>query len=163
MESNEEIKSIQIKRSNILKFGILDDDGKPTGQYLSFDLEDIEMPLRLNEANERHKKNGRWFKTALDLVERKPDYKGKKLLSSHQEEKLKLFNELYKKEIEAFNYAFGEGTAEKMLNGKRPYLNMFDDFSKALEPILPKIKNGYDDLKSNIVKKYSQKEDDVIE
>lgn len=163
MESNEEMKTIKINRSNILKFGILDENDKPTDEFIEFDLEDIELPLRLQESTEKHKKNLRWFKTALELIEKKPNYQGKKLLSSHQEEQLRVFNEMYQKEIEAFDYAFGLGTARKLLHGRKPYLSMFDDFVKSLGPVMEQIKNGYTDLKAQIIEKYGKKEDDVIE
>ena len=166
MESNEEMKSIKItERNSILKFGLIDENNNPTGEYLEFDTEDIEIPIRLNESIERHKKNLRWLKTAIDLVEKEPNYTGKKLLTSHQEKELRIINDFYKKEMEAFDYAFGKDTSKKLLNGRKPYFTMFDDFTKMLEPVMNQIGMGYKKVKEKIVEKYSNinKGDDVIE
>ena len=39
---------IQLKKDNILKIGIKNAYGKDTGEYLEFDWEDIDLPLRIN-------------------------------------------------------------------------------------------------------------------
>ena len=48
---------IQIKKDDILRIGIKDANGIETGEHLEFDLEDIDLPLRINECEIRHKKN----------------------------------------------------------------------------------------------------------
>ena len=42
---------IQLKEDNVLKVKIKDKDGKDTGCQLQFDLEDIEMPLKVSKIN----------------------------------------------------------------------------------------------------------------
>jgi hypothetical protein len=48
---------IQLKKDNILRIGIKDTKGNDTGEHLEFDLEDIELPLKLNESEMKHRKN----------------------------------------------------------------------------------------------------------
>ena len=48
---------IQLGKSDVLRLGIRTEDGKDTGEYLEFDLEDIELPLRYQELAEKDKKN----------------------------------------------------------------------------------------------------------
>ena len=46
---------IQLKKDNILRIGIKDSNGVDTGVHLEFDLEDIELHLRLNLCDVQHK------------------------------------------------------------------------------------------------------------
>ena len=48
---------IQLKNENILKFEIATEDGKKTGDFLEFDLEDIELPFKYQELLEKMKKS----------------------------------------------------------------------------------------------------------
>ena len=47
---------IQLQEDNILRLEIKDSEGKPTGEHLEFDLEDIELPLIYQEIIENDKK-----------------------------------------------------------------------------------------------------------
>lgn len=145
---------IQLKKDNILRIGIKDSEGKDTGNHLEFDLEDIELPLRLSECEERHKKNIDYLKKQFVIIDKKEDKKGKKLLSWKEEEKFKLLSEYYKKEMEALDLFLGEGGCKKLLNGRNPYYSMYDDINEMLEPILPKIQIRTEDIKNKIVSKY---------
>ena len=80
---------IQLKKNNILKIGIKDSDGNDTGEHLEFDLEDINLPLRLNECDEKHRKNLEFLRNQFIIIDKKEDKKGKKILSWKEEEKLK--------------------------------------------------------------------------
>lgn len=154
---------IQLKKDNILRIGIKTSDGIDTGEHLEFDLEDIELPLRLNECNELHKQNLKDLRAKYMLIDKKQDRKGKKILSTNEEAKIIALNEFYKKESLALDMFLGENGTYKMLNGRKPYYSMFDEFMEALEPILPLIKNNADNIKDKIMKKYSTKEDDILE
>ena len=47
---------IQLNKNDTLKLGIRTEDGKDTGEFLEFNLEDIELPLRYQELLEKDKK-----------------------------------------------------------------------------------------------------------
>ena len=61
---------IQLKKDNILRIGIKDIEGNDTGEHLEFDMEDIELPLRLNECEARHRKNLEFFPKNLQPIPR---------------------------------------------------------------------------------------------
>ena len=68
---------IQLKKDNILRIGIKDIEGNDTGEHLEFDMEDIELPLRLNECEARHRKNLEFLKMQFVIIDKKEDKKGK--------------------------------------------------------------------------------------
>ena len=99
------------------------------------------------------------------MVDKKEDNKGKFILSWKEEEKLKVLQEFYKREMEALDLFLGEDGTKKLLNGRKPYYSMYEDISEMLEPILPKLKLRADDIASKIKQKYSNKvtEKNVLE
>ena len=155
---------IQIKKSNIVKIGIKDENGVDTGEHLEFDMESIDLPLRLNQCEAQHRKNLETLKGQFLVIDKKEDKKGKFILSWKEEEKLKVLQEFYKREMDALDLFLGEGGTKKLLNGRKPYYSMYDDISEILEPILPKLKLSADSIVKKIKEKYSNtKENDVLE
>ena len=146
---------IQLKKDNILRIGIKDIKGNDTGEHLEFDLEDIELPLRLNECEARHRKNLEFLKSQFIIIDKKEDKKGKFILSWKEEEKLKILKEFYKREMEALDLFLGQNGTNKLLNGRKPYYSMYEDINDMLEPILPKLKLKADDIANKIKEKYS--------
>lgn len=154
---------IQIQKDNILKIGIKTSDGKDTGEHLEFDLEDLELPLKLSNIKDLHNQNLKDLRAQLMFIEKREDKKGKKLLSLNQESKIKALNEFYKKEMNVIDLFLGEGGTKKMLNGRNPYYSMYDDIIKSLEPILPLIEKNAQNIEEKIKNKYSKKDDDILE
>ena len=154
---------IQLKKDNILKIGIKTSDGVDTGEHLEFDMEDIELPLRLNQSELEHKKNLQNLKMQIMVIDKKQDKKGKQMLSWKEEEKIKAYRDFYKKEMKALDLFLGEGGTLKLLNGRKPYYSMYEDIGEIIEPIMPLIKQRTDNIISNIKEKYANKQSDVIE
>ena len=156
---------IQLKKDNILRIGIKDTEGNDTGEHLEFDMEDIELPLRLNECESKHRKNLEFLKSQFVIIDKKEDKKGKFILSWKEEEKLKVLQEFYKREMEALDLFLGQDGTKKLLNGRNPYYSMYEDINDMLEPILPKLKLKADDIANKIKDKYSNKvtEKNVLE
>lgn len=150
---------IQLKKDNILRIGIRDAEGNETGEHLEFDMEDIELPLRLSECEEKHRKNVQYIKMQFQIIDKRQDTKGKKLLSKNEEDKIKLLNEFYKREMESLDLFLGEGGTKKLLNGRNPYFTMYDDIGEILQPILPKLKMRAEDITKKIKDKYSNAKD----
>ncbi len=161
-KNNKEENFIQLKKDNILRIGIKDANGKDTGEHLEFDLEDIEFPLKISEADEKHKKNIEYLKKQFLIIDKKEDKKGKKLLSWKEEEKLKLLKDFYKREEETLDLYLGKGGTQKLLNGRKPYYTMYDDINEMLEPIIPLFKVKADSIKDKIVKKYGNNTDKEV-
>lgn len=155
---------VQLKKDNILRIGIRDAQGNDTGHHLEFDMEDIEFPLRLNQAEAQHRRNVEDLKAQFIIIDKKEDKKGKYLLTWKQEEKLKALKEFYEKDIKAMELFLGEGMVGKLLNGRKPYYEMYDDISEMLEPIMPMLKTRTDSIVDRIKDKYkSNKESNVLE
>ena len=154
---------IQLKKDNILRIGIRNAEGKETGEHLEFDLEDIELPLRLNECEAKHRKNLENLRNQFIVIEKKEDKKGKFMLSWREEEKIKALQEFYKREMEALDLFLGKNGTKKLLNGRKPYYSMYEDISEILEPIKPKLKTNANDIINKIKNKYNNKENDVLE
>ena len=146
---------IQLKKDSILRIGIKDSEGNDTGEHLEFDMEDINLALRLNECDEKHRKNLEFLRNQFIIIDKKEDKKGKKILSWKEEEKLKVLQEFYKREIEALDLFLGENGTKKLLNGRNPYYSMYEDINDILKPILPKLKLRADDIAKKIKDKYS--------
>ena len=156
---------IQLKKDNILRIGIKDTEGNDTGEHLEFDLEDIEMPLKLNESEMKHRKNYEYLRNQFVIIDKKEDKKGKFMLSWREEEKVKALQEFYKRETEAMDLFLVEGATNKLLNGRKPYYSMYDDIMDIIEPIMPKLEVNADSIINKIKNKYSEKtnEKNVLE
>ena len=156
---------IQLKENkDILKLRIRDAEGNDTGNYLEFDLEDIELPIRYQNIIEEDKKARTKLKNQIAIIEKKQDHKGKKLLSSNEEEKIKAVQEFYKREVEIYNMFLGENGVEKLLNGRKLSWSTLDEIDKKIEKgILPQLKINAENIKEKIMKRYSNKRADVIE
>lgn len=145
---------IQLKKENILKIGIIDSDGKDTGNFLEFDLEDIELGLKLNQCQRKHIENVQNVKRQFIIIDKKQDKRGKQLLSWKEEEKIKILKQFYKDEADALDLFLGKGGTKKLLNGRNPYWTMYDDINEILKPILPKLKITMDGVVDKIKAKY---------
>ena len=158
--------SIQFKRENVLKLKLKNEMGEDTGEYLEFDLEDIELPLRYQQALEEHKKNYNSLKNQLLIISKKEDHTGKKFLSSNQEASLIALSEFYKKEIKIMDLFLGEGKTQMILDKvmrRKPYLTMFNDIMESIEEVSDLFNVGYSSIEEKIKEKYSKVEDNVLE
>ena len=148
---------IQLKEDKIFRVMIKTADGKDTGEFLQFDLEDIELPLRINECEIKHRNNVSNLRNQFIIIDKKQDKKGKYLLSWKEEEKLKAIKKFYEEEEKALDLFLGKNGTKKILNGRNPYYSMYEDIEEILEPILPKLKVRADDIASVIKEKYGNK------
>lgn len=158
--------SIQFKRDNVLKLKLKNEMGEDTGEYLEFDLEDIELPLRYQQALEEHKKNYNSLKNQLLIISKKEDHSGKKLLSSNQEASLIALSEFYKKEIKIMDLFLGDGKTQMILDKvmrRKPYLTMFNDIMESIEEVSDLFNLGYSSIEDKIKEKYSKVEDNILE
>ena len=76
-----DIQSIKPKKTNnIIKISLHDEDDNDTGEFLTFDLEDVSTVLNWQECVEMHKRNVAYIKNQEVIINKKQDHKGKKLL-----------------------------------------------------------------------------------
>ena len=146
---------IQIKNDNVRRLKIVDIEGKPTGEYLEFQIDDIELPLRYQDIQERLKKNYQWLRNQKLIIDKRQDVKGKKLYSKNEEDKIKALNEFYKKQEETYNMFLGENGVKKLLAGRKMNWEVFEEIDEIIDKqIMPYINQDADDLVSRIVSKY---------
>ena len=154
-----EILELKVKTNeNLLKFKLVDELGNDTGEYLKFDLEDMNCALRYQECIEEHKKNVEFIRNQQVIISKQQDHKGKKVLSSNEEKMQKALVEYYDREIKALDKFLGEGKTRVILKimDRDPYLSMFEDIDTILEPIIPYIEKSYENIKKKIVGKYNE-------
>lgn len=160
------MESIQLKQDNLFKMSIKNAEGEDTGEIITIDLEDIKLPLRCQESEKMIKDNNRWLQAQRIMIEKRPDKKGKKLLSANEEALLKLVNEYYEKQTKAYELVLGEGAIKKILCGREMYITFFSDLEEQMKKLRPKLNQNAVDIKTkikSIVEKYGQKDSDVME
>ncbi len=155
---------IQINKGNLLEIKLKTEEGIDTGEKLVFDLEDVELPLRMQEVLERNKKNKECFKNQITLIQKRPDVKGKKLLTKNEEDTVKAVKDFVDKSVEAFNLFLGENGVQKLLYGRKPsvegLLEVEDIVVNQIQPLLDK---NMADIMEKLKNKYSKKDKEEIE
>ena len=161
---------IKIKeRKDIFKLGIMDENGnivkddKGNEVCLEFNLGDIELPLKYNKCINLIKQARNKLKTQFIIIDKRQDKKGKQLLSSNEEAKVKAVHQFYKEMEEAMDIFLGENGTRKYLNGKEPYWEMFEDINEALKPYMGKLQITADNMLNRIKEKYNVEEKKVID
>ena len=159
------VQKIGLKNENILKLEIVNEIGESTGNYLEFDLEDITLHFKYQEIIERLKKSRQNLKNQFAIIENKQDHKGKKLMRSNEEEKLKALNNFYKEQVEIYNIFLGENGVQKLLNGRKLRWTTLSEIDELIEKqIAPQLDLTMADITKKIKSKYSnKKEDNVLE
>jgi hypothetical protein len=148
---------IQLNKGETIKLGIRTVDGKETGEYLEFDLDDLELPLRYQEMLEKDKKNREWARNQITIIERRQDVKGKKLFSKNQEDEIKVINEFFKKEVEVYDMFLGKDGVKKLLNGRKLGWTTLDEIDEIIEKYIePHLKNTRINIENKIKEKYKK-------
>ena len=148
---------IKLNKNDILRLGIKTDEGVDTGEYLEFDLEDIELPLKYQELLEKDKKNKEQLKNQLMIIDRRQDVKGKKLMTKNQEDKIKALNEFFKKEEEVYNMFLGENGVKKLLNGRKLGWTSLQEIDEIIgKQISPYIDIRMDKITDKVKQKYQE-------
>ncbi len=147
---------IQLNKSNILKLKIKTDDGKETGEFLEFDLEDIELPLKYQDLLNEDKKNKERLRNQVLIIDKRQDVKGRKLLSKNEEDKIKALNEFFKKEVEIYNIFLGENGVQKLLNGRKLGWTSLQEIDEIIgKQIMPYLDTNMKSITEKIKEKYS--------
>ena len=151
---------IQLNESDVLRLPIRTSDGKETGEYLEFDLEDIELPLRYQDLVEKDKRNKENLRNQLLIIDKREDVKGKKLLSKNEEDKIRVINEFFVKEVEVYNMFLGPRGVEKLLNGRKFTWTTLREIDEIIEKqIAPLLDTNMEKITDKIKNKYGQKEE----
>lgn len=156
--------TIKLNKDNTLRIKIETYDGEPTGEYLEFQLDDVELPLKYQEMSEKHKKNIANIHNQLLIISKRQDVKGKKLLSKNQEDEIRALNDFYKKEVEVYNMFLGERGFEKLLNGRKLCWDTLEEIDEIIEKqIAPYLDVDMNRITNKIKEKYSKYQDNKEE
>ena len=149
---------IKLNKDNILRLEIETSDGKSTGNFLEFNLEDIEIPLRYQELLEKDKKNKQDLRNQMLIIDKRQDVNSKnKLLTRNEEDKIKALNDFFKKEIEVYNMFLGENGFEKLLNGRKVGWTVFQEIDEIIEKqIAPHLNYNMESITEKVKQKYNQ-------
>ena len=170
MEAELQNKSdnyIQLKKDvNTIRFGIRDENGNDTGNFLEFNLTRVDLLEKYQRMLEEDKKNRTDANNKLIILSKKQDHKGKKLLSYKEEEEIRIKREFMQKEVQIYNMFLGENGVEKILNGRELTWFTLNEIDEIIEKVIyPKLEISAKNIKNEIMSKYSSKDkkDDVIE
>lgn len=155
---------IKLNKKDTLKLYIQTDEGKNTGEYLEFDLEDIELPLRYQELAEKDKKNKEYLRNQMLIIDKREDVKGKKLLSKNEEDKIRALNDFFMKEIQVYNMFLGPRGVEKLLNGRKFTWTTLQEIDEIIaKQIVPHLDVSMENITNKVKEKYSQaiKKDEI--
>ncbi len=156
-------KEIKLSKSNELRLKITTDTGEDTGEYLTFDLEDIELSLRYQDMIEKDKKNRDWLQKEFIIIGKRQDVKGKKLLSKNEEDKLKAINKFFNEEVKIYNMFLGENGVQKLLNGRKLGWTSLAELDEIIEKqILPYFEKEAESIEDRIINKYKLENKEVI-
>ena len=148
---------IKLNESDVLTLKIETSDGKATGECLTFDLADIELPLKYQELVEKDKKNKEYLKNQMLIIDKREDVKGKKLLSKNEEDKIRALNDFFVKEVEVYNMFLGPRGVEKLLNGRKFTWTTLEEIDEIIEKqIAPHIELNMEKITNKVKEKYSQ-------
>ena len=158
------MEKISLKNENLEKFEIYDTEGNFTGNYLTFDLEDIELPLIYQDLLEKQEKNKTWYNEKMVILNKKQDTKTKNGFSTKQIESYKILKEFFEKEKEIYNMFLGENGVEKLLNGRKLGWTTLMEIDELIEKqILPKLNINMNNITNKIKNKYKLKEENTLE
>lgn len=148
---------IQLGKNDALRLEIRTEDGKETGEYLEFDLGDIELPLRYQELMEKDKKNKEQLRNQILIIDKRQDVKGKKLLSKNEEDKIKALNDFFKREIEVYDMFLGENGVNKLLNGRKFTWTTLQEIDEIIEKqIAPHLDVNMKSITDKVKQKYGE-------
>lgn len=149
--------TIKLNKDNVLRLNIQTSEGEDTKQFLEFDLEDIELPLKYQDLIEKDKKNKEHLRNQILIIDRRQDVKGKKLLSKNEEDKIKALNEFFKKEVEIYNIFLGENGVQKLLNGRKLGWTTLQEIDEIIEKqIQPHLDLSMQKITDKVKEKYGQ-------
>lgn len=163
----EEEKYIQLgKSTNVLRLWIKTEDGVKTGDYLEFNLKDIELLDRYQKMQDEFNKNQQWIQNQFVIIDKKQDFTKKgKLMSNNQEMTYNAIREYYKRQKKVFDMFLGDGGVDKLLYGRPFEWETLKEINKLIEEqIAPYLDITMDNIKKEIKDKYNVNvQSDVLE
>ena len=149
---------ITLEKGSVQRFGIKDFNGNDTGEYIEIDPEDVDFPFKANECEEKHKQNVEELSKKLEEIENTCSKSGE-FPTERDLARRNACKEFMAKEEKTIDEFIGEGTTRKLLNGRQPYLLMFNDIVEMLSQIAPALNDISKNIVDSIKEKYKKNKD----
>lgn len=149
------MNKLRIEKKNIYTIEVNDN-----GDTIEFDLEDIELPLKLNEAFMSVDRITNSLKQKEIAISKKEVIK-KGIMTNVEEERIKAYRDAFKEMRRAMDCFLGKGACQKIF-GDRNYPEMYDDLFEQLQPHLEKMKIKSENIAKKIEEKYSNSDKKVL-
>lgn len=146
------MEKLGYKKENVYQLEVND-----KGEYIEFDLLDIDLPDKILNAHNNIQKEMKYVNTQEKILRNK--YKDNNILLS--KELYKLEKNYFTKMRSLFDSFLGEGACQKIFGDVDRY-GMFEDLLNALQPHFDKMKIDLDKIKKELIDKYSPKNKKVI-
>lgn len=151
------MNSIRIEKKDIYTIEVNDN-----GDTIEFDLVDVELPFKCEQAWAEVNKISKDLQAKLVIINKQEDTKQNgKLLTMKEEKTLAAYRKAFKEMRIAMDGFLGEGACQKIF-GDRNYLEMFNDLFEALKPHLEKMELTTHGILERIKNKYGKKDDGVL-
>ena len=161
-----EKKFIKLNNSDdVLRLHIQTKDGIETGEYLEFDMEDIDLLDNLQKMQDDLIKNRNWLKNQFTIIEKKQDFKPKnKIMSNNEKMKYDAMKSFYKKQKEIYDIFLGENGVDKLLYGRKFEWQTMEEIDKIIEEqIIPLLNITFDNITKKVKEKYKVSNIEEIE
>ena len=150
------MEKIRVKSENTYEIEVNDE-----GETIVFNLDDIELPLKLEKTVEELSKIQQRIKAQQQIIKNKQDEHGKYMLTKNELELAKLLKEAYSEQRKALDNFLGAGACQKIF-GDINYMTMFDDLFKALDPHFEKMGIKQNAFNKAIAKKYKREDNEEL-
>lgn len=137
------MEKLRVEKENVYKIEVND-----KGEYIEFDLLDIELPIKLINASEELEKQKAIHEQKVEELKKENLKPKENMLKQYEIDK-----EFCQTMRNVLDNLFGEGASQKIF-GDTNRITMFNDFFTQLEPHLDKIIINVEQVKKDLIEKY---------
>ena len=137
------MEKLRVEKDNVYRIEVND-----KGEYIEFDLLDIELPIKLINASEELEKQKAIHEQKVEELKKENLEPKENMLKQYDIDK-----EFCQTMRNVLDNLFGEGASQKIF-GDTNRITMFNDFFTQLEPHLDKIIIDVEQIKKDLIEKY---------
>lgn len=138
------MEKLRVEKNNIYRIEVND-----KGEYIEFDLLDIELPIKLINASEELEKQKAIHEQKVEELKKENLEPKENMLKQYEIDKE--FCQIMRNVLDNL---FGEGASQKIF-GDTNRITMFNDFFTQLEPHLDKIIIDVEQIKKDLIERYN--------
>lgn len=138
------MEKLRVEKNNVYRIEVND-----KGEYIEFDLLDIELPIKLINASEELEKQKAIHEQKVEELKKENLEPKENMLKQYEIDK-----EFCQTMRNVLDNLFGEGASQKIF-GDTNRITMFNDFFTQLEPHLDKIIIDVEQIKKDLIERYN--------